>query len=144
MRIVHALSFLLVIALVALLAGCSSGGGGGTPTDQVGTVTIYETEQKAVYTSPTSRTPYSVYAYCTSVDKTPPQTVSAVFGLNLQQWNLDLSSDSTQFNGSAIGTYDMAVWVIFADDLENPARVGPLYRVELEVIGNGPPPPPWP
>ena len=144
MRILHVLSLVVAIVFVVLLAGC--GGGGGTPsTPQVGTVELIytDTQRQATYTPPTGRLVNFVYAYFDNVAS--DQIVSASFRpLPDGKWQLDLSDSSTQFTGSAIGTFDMTVYVIVSDDTSTPVKVGPVFRLnDLSVIGNGPPPPPW-
>jgi len=100
-----------------------------------GELTINESLQLVTYTPPEDRFTYSVYAYFTNIDTS--QTVSALFGYdpNTNSWYLDISSDSTQFNGQAIGTYNMAVWVIFSEDTSTPRLVSADYQLVLNVIG---------
>jgi len=145
MRIKHALSLILAIALAVLVAGCGGGNSITPPDDTNGAFTVDNALKQVVYTPPVSRQTYSVYAFFQNVSSL--QTVSALFAYNPAQgkWTLDYSDNSSQFNGQAIGTYDMTVWVIFSDD-ENPKKVGNPTRLEnLSVFGTGgPPPPPWP
>jgi len=152
MRIVHALSILLAVAAIALLAGCGGGGGPTPPDNSNGVVTIETTQQQVVYTPPAGREIYSVFAYFTNVENSS-QMVGAIFQYDpvLQKWILDYSDGSDDFSGAAIGNYYMEVKVIFMGDVDaegNPItrKVGNTLLMEnLAVIGgNGPPPPPWP
>ena len=150
MRIRYVLSLLIGLILAVLFAGCSGGGGGGN----VGELGVLDVDgsvppQWAVYTPPANREVYSVYAYFDNVNSSQIVTSTLDYEYPSQQylngcWQADLSDSSDQFSGTAIGDYDMSVYVIFADNVNTPVHVGLKYRVELNVIGNGPPPPPWP
>jgi len=142
----HVLSLLAALTTAVLLAGCSGGGGTPPPNTQVGTVelTYNDVTQVAYYIPPAGRTPYAVYAYCYNVANAQILSANFHFEYGLNRWKLDLSSESTQFTGTAIGTFNMQVYVVFADDTTTPVKVGGLHPLEgLNVLGNGPPPPPW-
>jgi hypothetical protein len=143
MRIWHLLALLAGIVLTVLLAGCGGGGGGTTPSDDVGSVTVDDTNQQVVYTPPSGREVYAVFARCQNVSSS--QLVSANFHYqgSTETWVLDTSSESTQFTGTAYGTFDMRVYVVFASDTNTSLQVGSPNRLDLSVTGSGPPPPPW-
>jgi len=150
MRIVHAL-VLLLFALIApaLLAGC--GGGGGDPTDTEGTVTVNDAARTVTFTPPTNRTTVNVFAYFDKVGYTGDDGDLSkqpyAFFTNdplTGKWNLDYSDSSGAFSTSAIGDYDMSVWVVYSDAPSTPVRVGPIFRLtDLYIIGSGPPPTPF-
>lgn len=146
MRIMRALFVVMAVTAAAWLAGCGGGGGGTTPPNPSnGTVTVDTLMQEVVYTPPASRSTNTVYAYFQPT--TGGQTVSALFEYDAfaNRWTLDISPASTQFNGQAVGDYNMSVWVIFTDS-ESPAKIGNTILIpDLNILGDsGPPPPPWP
>ncbi|MHB0939046.1 MAG: hypothetical protein ACYDCO_25640 [Armatimonadota bacterium] len=145
MRIMRALLLLMAVAAVALLAGCGGGGGTTPPDPSNGVINVDSLQQQVLYTPPSTRQAYSVYAYFQNT--VSGQTVSALFAYDiaLDKWTLDISPVSNQFNGQAVGDYNMSVWVVFADDTENPQKVGNTILIpDLAIMGgDGPPPPPF-
>lgn len=136
----------LAVLLLVLLAGCGGGGGGGTTPSTLGDYTVNYTAMSATYTPGSTAVDY-VYGFFEDPAGVKDDIHYVLFTRNSTtgKWTLDLSSATTAFKATAKGEYDMTCYVTAADALEA-IRVGPKYRVTLDITvngGDGPPPPPF-